>query len=271
MALQKMVTGNATCQCLTGAIVGLHTTSEQHITGHASIRGEQSLSGQYHGAYGNVPARGEARGFGYLIGESHMSTEYSYYTHFFVRDEKGVDHPVVIAGRIPLMNDHTVTLIYVKNIHRKVLLCSVVNHNSQRPYHTISKRDLIDHLDMPTRRRVRRELVSPADKRDEIKQLRNKWSAVMPWLYVALLIGLTVFFVGLIVSKKRDTAGFVIAFMGLLPALAALGSLSFRYLLEWRIRYQPTHELVVVRNQELDDELDAIGNYIDDVVESICH
>lgn len=271
MALQKLTTPNATCLCLTGDVVGLETLTEQRISGHASICGQQALFGYYHGAHANVRAEGVTRGFGYLIGEAQVYTEYSYSTHFFVRDEKGVDRPLIIEGKIPLLENHTVTCIYVKNRYNESALCSIVNHNSRRVYPLITRRDLIKHLDMPTRKRVQRLLLTPAERREDVRRHRASWSSFRPWLYVALLVGLTILGIGLLVSRRRESTGITVALVGLIPSLISIGILIYYYIREWQLRYQPTHEIVDVRNQDLDDELDAIANYIDDVAIAVCH
>jgi hypothetical protein len=83
-------------------------------------------------------------------------------------------------------------------------------------------------------------------------------------------VGLLITGVGVIVSKKREAVGFNISLAGAILAFAALTTYASYLLSIWNIKNQPTHESLVVRNQELDDELEAISKYIDDVVNYIC-
>ncbi len=254
---------------VTGQVVGLDLISEQHISGRAALYGSQYATGYYRGATATFPAAGTLGGYGSIMGSASLSTQYHYHTQFFVRDGNCVDHPVLVKGkRLPLLEGHQVTCVFITNDHRETLLCAVINQNSQCVYYTATEQAIRDHLDLPTHKSVRRELITPEEYRKELAEHRRKWSHLNPWLILVSVIAFTLAVVGLLLLRQGTGIGIALMCLGLLVTLVAGSFGFFIWLREQSIRNQPTYEVVEVRNREVDDELDRLWAFTQRAIQS---
>jgi hypothetical protein len=250
-----------------GRVVGLEKSSEQYVSGDAFIAGSQHISGSYDGGHGSIS------GFGWLGGSAKTRTHYRYKTSFFMRRSDGSDQPFCIIGEhLPLLDGHAIASVHAINDDRDSLLCALVNFNTRQTFTTTRSSELIDHLGIPRRVRTQELVLSPESRKLRIAEHFRKYESMLPWMTLALTIGIAVMAMLGLVAGTTGLNG--LGFAALLVAGVLTASLSgiviFIQVRGNRLKHLPTHQTRFIKNREIEEELDGIRDFVERVARLKC-
>lgn len=247
-----------------GSVVGLEKVREQYVQGRGYLSGSHTVTGYYSGPHPPWRAAGAISGYGAVYGEHAVWTEYQYETVFFVREPDGRDFPVRVVGEhLPLLDGHRVSVAVVANDWREYLLAAVVNHSTGVIHWTTTEGEVVRFLGIPQRRRVRVEVMTPAERDREIDERGDRLRRLGPVSLAGALAGGAAALLGCVLFLSGAAVGCLLVVLGVCLGLAGGLVWGIHYQRLHAARNRPLAETTSVRNPEVDAEIDALDRFVE--------